>query len=308
LIQLATLAPPKFGIQFRNFPRKFRGEIVDQMLDVAKNCERLGFDSIWMIDHLEMKPPISYESQPIPECWTILSSLAVTTTHMQIGSLVSCALFRNPSYLGKICATISEICSNRLIVGLGSGWFEGEFSSYGLSYPSTRERISITANTADLIRRSIPKVRLPIWIGGSGENLTLKMVARFADGSSMFGDPATVRRKISVLQDHCKKQRRDFSSIVKSKHSNVIVAESEEQVEQQLSQIVPDRSKWKNFSENNIVGDPQKCREQILRYVDAGVEYFTLSFPDLFDLTCLDIFSKSVMSEIKSTVGQNKIA
>jgi alkanesulfonate monooxygenase SsuD/methylene tetrahydromethanopterin reductase-like flavin-dependent oxidoreductase (luciferase family) len=281
---------------------KYGGDVVNKMIQVAKKCESYGFDSVWMIDHLEMNPPISYENQPIPECWSMIASLAATTGHVRIGSLVSCVLFRNPSYLAKISKTISDISSGRLIVGIGSGWFEGEFKNYGFDYPRTKERISRTSNTAEtLIReRKEDEYHVPLWIGGSGENLTLKLVAKYADGCSLFGDPDTIRRKLSILREHCSDIGRDYRAITKSKHSNVIIGESQNDVNEKLRSIIRDESKWNGFVRSNIVGTPEQCRYQIKAYAEAGIEYFTLSFPDLFDLSCLEIFSTSVIGELVS--------
>jgi alkanesulfonate monooxygenase SsuD/methylene tetrahydromethanopterin reductase-like flavin-dependent oxidoreductase (luciferase family) len=292
----------KFGVQFRNFPMKYGDRIINKMIDVAGLCESYGYDSIWMIDHLEMNPPISYEYQPIPECWSMISALASCTQKIKIGSLVSCALLRNPKYLTRICETVDDVSSGRLIVGIGSGWFEGEFRNYGIEFPETKKRISKTRETAQILLENTNRdgLHVPIWIGGSGETLTLKVVAKYADGCSLFGDPETIRRKLSVLREHCLDQHRDYDTIGKSKQSNVIVGESQDEVSSKLSSIVPDESKWKAFVSANIVGTPSKCREQVRTYAEAGIDYFTLSFPDLFDLRCLEIFSTSVIGELIS--------
>ncbi|MHB1908123.1 MAG: LLM class flavin-dependent oxidoreductase [Nitrososphaerales archaeon] len=280
----------KFGVQFRNFPSQFGGDIMQRIVAVAKKCEDLAFDSVWMVDHLEMRPPIAYESQPIPDCWTTISALASSTNRIGIGSLVTCTLFRNPKYLVKVCETINKISKGRLIVGLGSGWFEKEFQSYGIEYPRAAIRISSCKQAAKLLKNKVP-----VWIGGSGEKSTLKMVAEYADGCSLFGDPQTVAHKLKVIQNYCQDRGSNYDALTKSKHSNVVIAETKDLVEQKLRNIIPDENKWNDFSKSNIVGTPDECREQVKQYIAAGIGYFTLSFPDLFELNCLDLFSNSVI-------------
>lgn len=288
----------RFGVQFRNFPSQHKEDIVNRMLEVAVKCEKLGFDSIWMIDHLEMCPPISFESQPLPDCWAILSALAGVTENINVGSLVTCVLFRNPHYLSKVCRTVNEISDDRLIVGVGSGWFDQEFRAYGIDYPGVpRDRLARTSEAVRILQADGP--RYPIWIGGSGEDLTLKLVAKFADGCSLFGDPETVSRKLKSLQRYCDTTGRDSTRLVKSKQSNAIIGDCDSEVEAKMKGIISDESKWNAFAQSNIVGTPEKCLEQVMRYVNSGINYFTLNFPDVFDLDCLDIFSNSVIGMMK---------
>jgi alkanesulfonate monooxygenase SsuD/methylene tetrahydromethanopterin reductase-like flavin-dependent oxidoreductase (luciferase family) len=286
---------PRFGVQFRNFPIEYNGRILGKMLEVCKKCEDLNYDSIWMVDHLEMRPPISYENQPIPECWSTLSALAAFTSKLKVGSLVSCVLFRNPTYLGEICKTVARISNNRLIVGLGAGWFEQEFSSFGLEYPKAGDRVLAVRRTLELLRKTRNDSRFSIWVGGSGEELTLKLVAQKADGCSLFGDPKTIERKLKRVEEYCASLGRDSSEITKSKHSNVVIGSTHSEVAGKLEKILPDRSKWEIFANSNIVGTPSECQEQVKKYLEIGADYLTLSFPDLLESKCLDIFSNEVI-------------
>jgi alkanesulfonate monooxygenase SsuD/methylene tetrahydromethanopterin reductase-like flavin-dependent oxidoreductase (luciferase family) len=288
----------KFGVQFRNFPSQFNGKILDRMIDVAVRSEKLGFDSLWMVDHLEMRPPMSYESQPIPECWTAISALACTTKKMRIGSLVTCSLFRNPAYLAAICNTLNEVSGDRLIVGLGSGWFEQEFRAYGIPYPSPLDRIRATKTALTILREKRTRSAFPVWVGGSGEKSTLKLVAKGADGCSLFGDHETIRRKLEILEKYCSSFNRQFRDVTKSKHSNVVIGVNNTEVASKLRKIIPDESKWSNFILSNIVGTPDQCVVQVEKYLKAGINYLTLTFPDLFETNCLDIFSNEVIEEI----------
>ncbi len=289
----------KFGVQLRNFPSHFDGEICSRIIALALRCEKLGYDSVWMVDHLEMRPPIAYEAQPIPECWSMISAMASATSRINVGSLVSCCLFRNPAYLARICDTLAELSNNRLVVGLGSGWFQEEFDSYGLEFPATKERMHSLRRTIQTIQKIHgSNVQYPIWIGGSGENVTLRLVAKYAAGCSLFGGPQIVERKLNVLRGHCAELKRNYEAITKSKQSNVVIANTKAEVEEKLRKIIPDESKWEDFLASNIVGTPDDCIKQVQRYSRAGANYLTLNFPDLFESNCLDIFSNEVIREL----------
>ncbi|MHB8568157.1 MAG: LLM class flavin-dependent oxidoreductase [Nitrososphaerales archaeon] len=289
---------PRFGIQFRNFDARLSDGVIDKIGEIGQECEKLSFDSIWMIDHLSMRPPIAYESQPIPECWTTIAYLAERTHRMKLGSLVSCVLFRSAPYLARLSKAIDEVSRGRLTIGLGSGWFEEEFRAYGLSYPDAKTRSDVLEETVifllDFFRSSNSRVP-EIWIGGSGESRTLRTVARYANACSLFGDPETVRRKVNVLNEYRKNVHGVEPKFSYSKHGNVIIGSDKEEVEEKLSKIIKDRSKWPAFVQSNIVGTSEECREQIKKFTDAGVDCFTLSFPDLFEIEALRLFDESVI-------------
>jgi alkanesulfonate monooxygenase SsuD/methylene tetrahydromethanopterin reductase-like flavin-dependent oxidoreductase (luciferase family) len=105
------------------------------LLAIAQRAEAVGFDSLWVADHLLMRFP-GRESEPIGamECWSLLSAVAAATSKVELGPLVSCMNFRNPALLAKMAATVDEISDGRLILGLGAGWHEPEFRAFGSPY------------------------------------------------------------------------------------------------------------------------------------------------------------------------------
>src|SRR5579875_313324 len=299
----------RFGVQFRNFPSGLRSSVLERMEEVARECERLHFNSLWMIDHLLMRPPIAYESQPVPECWTALAFLAEKTRRISLGSLVSCVLFRDKSYLARVCYTLNEIAEGRLKIGLGSGWFDDEFRSYSIPFPDAKVRVSnlkATAlyikeffksmnNSSSYLKSAESKASPMLWLGGSGEKLTLRAVAECADACSLFRDPSSIARKNAILDSYCAAIGRNPSEITRSKHSNVIIGKDELDVTRKLSKIVPQESKWKQFAESNIVGTPDQCLAQVKKYTSTGISYLTLSFPDVFDMECLRLFDELIV-------------
>ena len=162
--------------------------------------DRLGYHSVWFNDHLYGIP---MPSIPIMEAWTALSAVGAVTARVELGTLVSPIGFRNPALLAKMVATLDQITDGRVIVGLGSGWFAQEFAGYGIDFPPVQDRLAQLDEGIELMRRmwSEPQVtfdgryfrtddvfcepkpvrRPPILIGGGGEKVLLKLVAKHAD-------------------------------------------------------------------------------------------------------------------------------
>ena len=255
-----------------------------------------------------LRPPISSEHQPIPDCWVTLSFIAGETSRVTIGSLVSSVLFRSPEYLTRICSSLSEVGGNRLVVGLGSGWYDDEFASYGIEFPTPKARIheveraitAIRGSAAELGDKGKQERQIPrIWVGGSGERFTLPLVAKMANGCSLQGNSSTITQKIGVLKSFCRNYSRDINEITISKQSNIIIDSSREKINSKLRSIIPDETKWKSFAQNNIVGTPDECVAQIVQLSNLGISYFTLNFPDLFDLESIRMFAKEVVGQLE---------
>ncbi|MGI0091040.1 MAG: LLM class flavin-dependent oxidoreductase, partial [Nitrososphaerales archaeon] len=158
-------------------------------------------------------------------------------------------------------------------------------------------RMESAAAYADALR-AVPA----IWVGGSGEKLTLNLAARLADGVNLQGKESVIAHKLSLLREICREQDRLFDSLTISKQANVIIDTTQEKIAQKLARIMPDESKWKSFRENNVVGTPEECLSSIARFLQLGVSYFTLNFPDLFDLESIRLFDHEVIGRIQSEV------
>jgi alkanesulfonate monooxygenase SsuD/methylene tetrahydromethanopterin reductase-like flavin-dependent oxidoreductase (luciferase family) len=179
---------------------------------VAQEAERLGFASIWLYDHLQTREG---DPEPVLECWTALAALARETSRVRLGQIVTCALYRNPGLLAQMAATVDAVSGGRVIVGVGAGWDEREWRDFGYGgvYPTTRERLAHLDDTLRVLRRRRPD--RPILVGGAGERVLLRLVARHADACNLTDsfDPGYYRRKLDVLRAHCDDVGRDFDAI-----------------------------------------------------------------------------------------------
>jgi alkanesulfonate monooxygenase SsuD/methylene tetrahydromethanopterin reductase-like flavin-dependent oxidoreductase (luciferase family) len=203
----------------------------DDLMDAGKLIERMGFSSLWSNDHFY--PSFGAEDGPVLEGWITLAGFAVLTERIPLGCMVSGAAYRNPALLVKMATTVDRASHGRLTLGLGAGWHEREHRALGYDLLKPGARIARLAEAAEIARGLLagglvtvrgrhfgvegavndPPAyggrRIPLLIGGSGEKLTLAVVARYADVWNGEGDPAAIARKIAVLAEHCRAAGRD---------------------------------------------------------------------------------------------------
>ena len=128
--------PAQFGLQLPSFsfPTRADENVFDVGREITQTAEELGFDSVWLMDHLFQIPVVAAETDPLPECWSALAALAACTTPVELGHLVLGLGFRNPALLAKIADTVDEISGGRLILGVGAGYHELEYRAFGFPY------------------------------------------------------------------------------------------------------------------------------------------------------------------------------
>ena len=197
--------------------------------EVAREAERLGFESIWLFDHFHTIPrptdEITFES------FTSLSALAALTERVRIGHIVICTAFRNPALTAKMISTMDTISGGRMELGIGAGWKRDEWQAYGYGFPETKERLARLGDDLEVITRmlegdkhqhatyegryaqvrdaiNVPKPiqqpRVPIMVGGNGPNVTWRLAARHADELNLDGmTPADVVEALPVIRARC---------------------------------------------------------------------------------------------------------
>ncbi|GIM92311.1 LLM class F420-dependent oxidoreductase [Paractinoplanes toevensis] len=183
----------------------------------AAEAEEIGADILFNWDHFY---PLYGEPDGLHfECWTMLAAWAEQTSRAEIGALVTCNSYRNPELLADMARTVDHIGDGRLILGIGSGWFEKDYDEYGYEFGTAGGRLDDLADALPRIESRLSKLnpaptrKIPVLIGGGGEKKTLRLVAKHADIWHSFGDVETVERKTGILREHCATVGRDPGEI-----------------------------------------------------------------------------------------------
>ncbi|HVN50297.1 MAG TPA: LLM class F420-dependent oxidoreductase [Acidimicrobiales bacterium] len=289
-------------------------------VEIAVLAEELGYDSVWVYDHFHNVPVPAHET--MFECWTTLAAISQRTSRVRLGQMVGCALYRNPGLLAKITSNIDVMSGGRLDWGIGAGWYDGEFRAYGYDYPSNADRIRMLRETVEIVKlmwsdpdatyegrhfsiagaqcdpKPVQSPHPPIWIGGGGEQLTLRVVARLADRSNFGGNPSEWAHKCEVLEGHCAEVGRDYDEITKTWSPEVFVRETEAEVEAAGS-----RSFWgepvESWTAGNLVGTPEQVAERIATYRDMGCGGIVPWVSDYPDTETLRLFAEKVIPEFR---------
>ncbi len=291
-----TMAKVHFGVNVPQIKRTW-----EETSAAAREFEALGFDSIWVNDHLygPQSPHI-----PILEAWSTVAALAAITERVEIGTLVTPAGMRNPAHLGKTIATADAIAGGRVIPGLGGGWMEREFTDFGMPFLSTRERLRQLEETVVLLKRMWSEespvdfagehVRVerlvcepkpprtpPILVGGAGERVTLRIAAEHAAiWNNLAGHHTDLARKVAVLREHCRDTGRDPDEVTVSQQCLVTIAPDESSAGPLIerAQTIFGGHLGDPTGPLALSGSPERIRDQIARNREAGCEMFVIEF------------------------------
>ncbi len=289
-------------------------------VDIAVRAEALGFDSIWVYDHVHNVPKPAHEA--VFECWTTIAAISQRTARIRLGQMVGCNSYRNPALLAKITATVDVISGGRLDWGIGAGWYENEYRGYGYSFPKPKDRIGMLNETVEIVRsmwsepettykgdyhevsrancdpKPLQSPHPPIWIGGGGEQLTLRVVAKHADCSNFGGRPDVWAHKRDVLRRHCDSVGRDADEIRMTWSPDVFIRSTEAEIDAagSLSIWGAPEDEWRA---NNLIGTPEQVAEKMQTYVDLGCRGFIPWCSDYPDTQTMELLASHVMPQFR---------
>ena len=289
-------------------------------VEIALLAEELGYDSLWLYDHVHNVPKPAHEA--VFECWMTAAAISQRTSRIRIGQMVGCNSYRNPALLAKMTSTFDVISGGRLDWGIGAGWYQNEYEAYGYEFPPAKVRIGMLREAVEIVRsmwseqetsydgryyklhrancdpKPLQQPHPPILIGGGGEQLTLRVVARLADRANFGGKPEEFAHKTEVLKQHCKDVGRDYDEIEKTWSPEVFVRETEKEIQDAGS-----RSFWgepfESWAAGNLVGTPEQVAERIRTYMDLGVTSFMPWCSDYPEDTTMRIFAEKVIPEFR---------
>ena len=303
-IKFGWFLPPQAGTEIQE------GEaFIDQIM---RGCQEIEgkFDSVWMPDHFH--PPMEGSSNrtEVLECMTTIAYLAGVFRDFDFGSIVLGQSYRNPATLAKMGATLQSLTKGRFILGIGAGWKQDEYLAYNYEFPKAAVRIAQLEETVQIIQKMWtetpasfngahyqildaycepkPIPRPPIMIGGGGEQLTMRVVAKRADWWNYFGDQTSYVHKLTVLRTHCENVGRNYDEITKTWSQVLFLTQTEAEAER----IAKD-------SAMTMAGTPDQITERLLPIIEMGVEHFIVAFGDFPNTTGLTMFSEQVIPRLR---------
>ena len=296
-----------------------------ELRDTALLVDRLGFDSVWTWDHFV--PLAGDTGGPMFEAWELLSAWGALTTGVRIGTLVSGNTYRSPAVVAKMAATLDHVTNGRAMLGLGAAWHEAEHVMYGIPFPSTGARLARLDEAAQAIRLLLdlpvanfagtyyrltdavcePKpvqARLPLLIGGGGEQKTLLTVARYADYWHGHGSPEVIRHKLDVLARHCRDVGRDIGEItpLTSVRPDLVLRDRVAEVEAQLERVRI-RSRATERPEMNPIHTTDALVARLVALWEAGARGFIFYCMAPFDHETIERIATDVRPRVLEAVA-----
>jgi alkanesulfonate monooxygenase SsuD/methylene tetrahydromethanopterin reductase-like flavin-dependent oxidoreductase (luciferase family) len=273
--------------------------------DAALAAERNGWDSVWTWDHL--LAIFGPWEQPIFEGWTSLAALGPITDRVRLGLMVGANTFRNPGITAKLATTLDHVSDGRAVVGIGAAWFEREHDAFGIEFgASPGERIGWLDESVMLMRRLFDGERinhdgprysmhdalceprpvqphLPILIGGSGRQKTLRVVAERADAWNTSGSLEEVEDALRALEAHCADVGRDPATIEKTVSFHIILRDDAEAAEARTRELLQANGVGIVDFGGYVAGTPADVTATLKPYRELGFETFVVRMPAPYD-------------------------
>jgi len=293
------------------------------LLSVWQAAESAGFDSAWVVDHFS--PPTGPGGSPFLECWTTLTALAAKTSGIRLGTMTLANSYRHPALVAKMAATLDVISGGRLELGIGAGWLESEYRAYGFPFPSAAQRIAQMSESVQMMKalwtdrlvsfqgkhftlveascepKPVQKPHPPIWVGGSGEKLTMRVVAERADGWNVTVMPEDeFKRKLDILREHCAAVGRDPDSIRKSMLMTTLISDDKAKLTEMAAAMAARRGvAVEQLAQRTLIGAPDEVAARLKAYADLGVDLFIFGLGQPSPVNALELLAKRVINTLR---------
>jgi len=304
--------PLRFGIQTGQ-----QNIAWEDMLSLWQKADGWGYDSLWNFDHFY--PIFTNPAGPCFEGWTTLAALAQATKRARVGTLVNGNTYRNPCVTAKMAATLDHVSHGRLNLGIGAGWFELEHKAFGIDFMTVPQRLRALDEALQIIRgmftqehttvhgkhytvteaiglpKPVQQPHPPILIGGTGEKVLLRIVAKHADMWNASGPAEMMAQKIDVIRRHGDAVRRDTDRIEKTVMLPLCYRNPDREGFVQgliasMRQTTPEVAR-----KQIMIGDKTECLETIERYRRAGVTHFIFMTFAPYNLDEMQGFAEEVI-------------
>ncbi len=295
----------KIGLQINSFTWPGGAEAIGPTLArIARTAEDVGFDSISVMDHFFQIRSVGRTEEPMLEGWTTLGFLAASTSRARLGLMVGGIHYRRAGLWVKAATTLDVLSGGRAWLGIGAAWNQEESEGLGFPFPPLGERFEQLEDTLRFAHgmfegergsetgfvgthlratrllnspQSLSRPRIPIMVGGGGERRTLRLVARYADATNVFGSPEAIARKYAVLREHCRQVGRPYEDI--------------ERTTLQMVNVTPDGA---NGSETGT-----RVVERFGELADAGAQAVICSVRGVSDPARLELIGRDVIPQLR---------
>jgi F420-dependent oxidoreductase-like protein len=310
-------------MQLRIFTEPQQGADYRRLLAVARAAEELGFDAFFRSDHfLHMG-----EGSGLPgptDSWLTLAALAVQTSRIRLGTLVTSATFRLPGLLAVAVAQADEMSGGRIELGLGAGWFEAEHAAYGIPFPPVGERFGRLAEQLEVITglwgapagqtysfdgdyyqirdspglpKPVQRPRPPIIVGGHGPKRTPRLAARYAAEFNVgFSSVAETGAQFGRVREACQAAGRDPGSLIYSAAHLTCCGRDDAEFARRAAVIGRDVAELRDIG---LTGSPAEVVDKIGQFAGHGASRIYLQILDLHDLDHLELLATEVMPQVR---------
>jgi F420-dependent oxidoreductase-like protein len=309
----------EFGLQISSFAGASGNPqgLAARLEEVASVAEAVGFQSIWLMDHMLQIPQVGRPWEDIPESWTTLAWLAGRTRKVRLGTLVTAVTMRNPAHLAKIVATVDVLSGGRAVCGIGLAWWQHEHDLYGWPFPPVGDRYDLLEDALQLLPLmwgpgtpafkgkvlEVPEAvcyprpvqeHVPILVGGSGEKRTLALAARYADACNLFGDAAAVAHRVKVVREHCRRFGRDAEEIEVTHLSTALAEPSRRQLDAAVGRLAGPSETPEAAATRLGAGTVEDHVGRYRLLAEAGVQTAIVSLPDAWTPGGLENFGRVI--------------